>query len=333
MVIFGLFILGLYFGDRLHLNLNLFTKWGIKWLIFLILLITIFIQLNSAIPSNPNKYFASLIDKHELLKTTPSPRIIIVGGSNVAFAIDSETLSEELNTPVINLGVTFGFGLRFMLNDTAQFINQGDLVVISPEYELFYNDVLEGYDESLAILLSVYPQAINAFDIFQIQRLGEVSIKIMQLKLRQLILLPVFRSEHDQFGWLQRSGLNRYGDFIAHLGLDPILIPDDPIITDDDIFNQTTIKVLNQFHKEAQSKGVKVVLIFPATRNTNCEMTDARLEELENILRNQLEMPILNNFRSSCYPDELFFDHQYHPNWEGRQIRTHELIELLQNLD
>ena len=315
------------------MKLSLLIRWGTKGLIFLILLIIIFSLLNLSMPPDQNAYFASLIDKHELLNTTPSPRILIIGGSNVAFSTDSETLSKALNKPVINLGVSVALGLRFILNDTAQFMNNGDIVVISPEYELFYNDGLEGDSENIAALLSVYPQAIKSFTPMLYLRLGEISIKLMQLKVRQLVMSPFFTSDYEGFVVYERSSLNRYGDFIAHLGRDPVIIPNDALIREDDIFNQSAIRILNSFNEKAQAKGVKVVLIFPFSRNTNCEMSDTRLEELEDILLSQLEIPILNNVRSSCYPDDLFYDFAYHPYEEGRQIRTHELIELLQKLD
>ena len=37
-----------------------------------------------------NSMYAAVIDKHAMLERTQSPRILLVGGSNVSFGVDSE---------------------------------------------------------------------------------------------------------------------------------------------------------------------------------------------------------------------------------------------------
>src|ERR1700739_1843921 len=84
-----------------------------------------------------NDYFASLIDKHNRLKQAGNNRLIFVGGSNLNFGINSEEIEKELNLPVVNLGLHAGLGLDFILNEAMSEIKQGDIVVLSIEYELY----------------------------------------------------------------------------------------------------------------------------------------------------------------------------------------------------
>ena len=58
-------------------------------------------------------YLAALDDKLELVRTVESPRVIFVGGSSVAFGIDSQVFEQGLGQPAINLGLHGALGLHF----------------------------------------------------------------------------------------------------------------------------------------------------------------------------------------------------------------------------
>ena len=47
-------------------------------------------------------FLFSKIDKDSLLKNTPSPRIVLVGGSNTSFSIDSQILKDSLHLNPVN---------------------------------------------------------------------------------------------------------------------------------------------------------------------------------------------------------------------------------------
>lgn len=104
-----------------------------------------------------SSFLAGAIEKHKLLQMTPSPRLILVGGSNVAFGFDSDYLSSELKLPVINMGLHGGLGLRYALNEVAPYIRKNDLIVVAPEYPQFEDP---NGDLTLLQLISVYPQAL-----------------------------------------------------------------------------------------------------------------------------------------------------------------------------
>src|SRR5512138_1550398 len=97
-----------------------------------------------AIPTDQNKYIAAIQDKEALLLNTKSPRIIFVGGSNLAFGIDSKRVEEELGLSVINFGLHADLGMETSLNFIEKHAAPGDIIVLVPEYE-YFEDSLEIY--------------------------------------------------------------------------------------------------------------------------------------------------------------------------------------------
>jgi hypothetical protein len=97
----------------------------------------------AAIGPDPDHYFAGSQLQLELLKNTPGPRIILVGGSNVSFGIDAELMQRTLGIPVINDGLHAGLGLS-PLRELQDYLRDGDVVIISLEYQLFSSkDIME----------------------------------------------------------------------------------------------------------------------------------------------------------------------------------------------
>jgi len=82
-----------------------------------------------------DEYVAALIDKDELLGSTLGPRFLFVGGSNLAFGLDSTMVEEAAGLPVVNCGLHANLGLQFMLNRARIHLTEGDIVVLCPEYD------------------------------------------------------------------------------------------------------------------------------------------------------------------------------------------------------
>src|SRR5437868_6343903 len=88
--------------------------------------------------NNPGTYLAVTRDKHERLAQISGPRMIMVGGSSVAFGTDSAELARRLpEYQPVNMGLHFGIGLDAMLAEIKPIVRAGDLLVLSPEYHAF----------------------------------------------------------------------------------------------------------------------------------------------------------------------------------------------------
>lgn len=141
----------------------------IKKIIFLIMgLLGVFlfvIAIFIILPKDDSNYMASLIDKHNLLKQENEERIIFVGGSNLAFGLDSQEIQKYTNKRVINTALHAGIGLKFMIRDIEPFLKTGDVVIIVPEYSHFISkDLYNGEKALTELILKYYPKGILYLD-------------------------------------------------------------------------------------------------------------------------------------------------------------------------
>lgn len=269
-------------------------------------------------------YLGEIIQKHKLLESIPGKRLIIVGGSNVAYGMDSERLEKFVHVPVINMGLHGYLGLRFILNDIYPFLHQGDTVVLIPEYEHFYNDFLEGSSYKLSELLDTYPVGIRSLGISRFRALLNDFIPMLRSKILR------YFSEKDNNPTFNIEMFNSYGDVndkFKKTSNSPI--ENDGYVKTSDRFNPNSIIFLNEINGKISRKGARFFLIYPAGRKTNCMASDSMLEILDQTLRNTLDFPILSTPLESCIDDVYFFDTIYHLNNAGTDMRMTMIEEIL----
>ncbi|MFZ4682369.1 MAG: hypothetical protein ACOYMS_07695, partial [Terrimicrobiaceae bacterium] len=75
--------------------------------------------------------------KDAIARETSSPRIILVGGSNVLYGLSARQISEALGVNAINYGTHAGLTLDYLLYKAKTIARSGDLVVLALEYEYF----------------------------------------------------------------------------------------------------------------------------------------------------------------------------------------------------
>ena len=105
------------------------------------LIILILTSIGLFLPTTPRVSESLLfgaIQKDSLLKNVESPRIIFVGGSNLSFGINSQMIKDSLGLNPINTAIHAAIGLKYMMENTLQYVREGDIVVLAPEYDHFY---------------------------------------------------------------------------------------------------------------------------------------------------------------------------------------------------
>ena len=110
----------------------------IRTIAFTCLFVGVLFILNLILPYNPDGYMREYFVKTARLDSTDRNKVVILGGSNVAFGYDSKLLTDSLNRPVINAGLHAGLGLKFIVDDASRYLKRGDILVLSPEYEHFF---------------------------------------------------------------------------------------------------------------------------------------------------------------------------------------------------
>lgn len=267
-------------------------------------------------------YLAAARDKYNYLRVTKSPRIIFTGGSNLAFGLDSEKIEKHLGMPVVNMGLSAGLGLKFMLNEIAPVLENGDIVVLVPEYEQFHLIPLEGSSGDLGAVGKYCPECILATkDPQQIILAAVGSFETIESEIIRTLEPP------NQI--YIRRGFNQRGDMewrVAEAEQPPIL---NHVVEIDLQKIDPAVDFLNAFQRVHSAKGARFLMIYPAIPASEYRFQKENFIALDTLLRARLEIPILGEPKNFIYPTDMFYDTVYHLDESARALRTNQIIEAL----
>ncbi len=288
----------------------------------------------AALPKPENTYFGAAADKWRAARAAPSPKLLIVGGSNTAFGLDSERLSRDLGMPVVNMGLNAGLGLRYMLDEAVQFVEAGDVVVVSPEYELFYGGLVDGRQQLLE-LGWMHPPSLRLIRTpRQVAALARGFPNVFQDRLRSVWLS--FRSP-GRTTWHQvynRDAFNEYGDVVSHLTVDPTRDVDEMDLLGDASgeVDPAAFRALEGFHERVRKRDARGFIILPTIPARHYQARQDMVHDVYERLMSDTSLPVLAPPDRHLLGDQHFFDTVYHLSAEGRQERTDQLVELLRSV-
>ena len=284
-----------------------------------------------------NDYIAAVLEKDRLIRNTPSPKIILVGGSNLAFGIDSHMMQDSLGVNVVNMGLYAKLGLRYMLAQVKPYIRKGDIVVVVPEYDQFYGSFANG-DNTLNTAL-LYAPADRIGDFIKSYSIIDVVLRPRAENARRAFLHAAAAAigRENQFfppdtnPVYNRHSFNDRGDVISHLGKkgmnpDSIFVRGLPPMK---TFNKKTIDDLNSVVETASATGARSYFLYPSFMVRAYKVSDASIDSLRSRIAKDSKMPMVGHPRDFVYPDSLFFDTRYHLTGAGRALRTVKMIDVL----
>jgi len=271
--------------------------------------------LYACLDKNPasNNYNAAQIDKLQLAAKTPSPRLIVIGGSNLAFGLDSERLSKALGVPVVNMGHQASLGLRYMMDTALQLARTGDCVLLVPEYEHLGQDIFYGGSAIIDLAGYTANPALLRYN-------GAVGLLAANTTIRYYHTPMIYAPPYT------RDSFNRYGDNIAHLGMSPGRIA---AYTIGSTVNPAPIRHIEAFSRDCTRRGIQLLVGYPATMRSFYESNKAVISKLSGNLQRS-DVPLLTPDPAAfVFDDQYFFDTVYHLHTQGRTLRTDRLITLL----
>jgi hypothetical protein len=284
-----------------------------------------------------DSYLAAVLEKDRLIRNTPSPKIVLVGGSNLAFGIDSREIRDSLGLNVVNMGLYAKLGLKYMLAQVRPYIHRGDVVLVVPEYDQFYGEYANG-DNTLNTAL-LYAPADRIPDFIRSYSIIDVVVRPRVENARRSFLRAfaaavgkeqvIFPQDTNEV--YNRRSFNEFGDAISHLGRkgknpDSIFVKPLPPMKE---FNRNTIDDLNDIQGTADDRGARAYFMFPSYIDRSYVINVAAIDSLTRKLESGMKMPIVGTAREFVLPKEYFFDTRYHLNREGREMRTQALIQTL----
>lgn len=299
-----------------------FLKNTLSFLTLLVICELLIIHLPTPNSLKNSLYFAKL-DKDSLLQTSKGPRIILVGGSNLTFGLNSKLIKDSLKINPINTGMHANHGLIYMMDEVIKFIKKGDLVILVPEYGNFYENNAWG---------SGYELLVTTL---------EVNNEYLKLRPKQLIstlkYLPQYtRAKINPRNYLakvdtndiySRKSFNQFGDAKNHWEMDRV--PGSYISYDSGSnFNGEIISEILKFSIKLNELGATLLFSFPCTQEAAAGSINPDIKEVEAQIK-KTGLNILGTPRTFMFPDSLMFNSTYHLTKRGADLRTLKLIRLL----
>lgn len=262
--------------------------------------------------------------KEYLFDKTPSPRVIFLGGSNVAFGIDSRAVAESLDVNVVNFGLQLGIGMRKMMSDALRYCKKGDILVIAPEYENFYG-IAYGGKETIALLSLLYPKVVVDFNMEQ-ARVALSGLKDAIYVMSNLDNWRIVKSPKEFYPYNTLS-FNSFGDEERHWTSEP----DQEELTANHITFEFDEDYFDEFFQNIsilEARGVDVVIIPPSVSISMYEESTVKMMFLEGKLA-EAGHPFAFPQESCVYEREDMFDTYYHLSRSGIDKRMPLIIDVL----
>jgi hypothetical protein len=277
---------------------------------------------------------AMLIDKRVMLDATPAPRVILVGGSNLMFGVDSAVLEQSLGIPVVNMGVFGGLGLLAPLDVILPHVRPGDTVVLVPEYEMLFTGLAPFDKNYYRWFLAVDPRA--AWHFYYSRQRPQVFLAdflmLMRDKLGALFVIP-FKGNHSLAGdgYIRyEQVVNRFGDGSEEIRPAP---PDQLAGRNNmyraDAFKPELVDQLNAVTARFESRGARVLLTFGVFPDGEYTLNQKVIDATAGQLRDDGTFQVVGHPRDFLYPYSDFSDSVNHLRPGARTLRTERLAELL----
>lgn len=272
-----------------------------------------------------NQFVRAIIDKEAQLRATPSPRLLLVGGSNIALGVDSAALERATGLPTRNLAVTGGLGYEFILNQAAAHVRAGDRVVLSLAHYLFADD--PPLARVLSPTLKAEPQAFRYLGIRQWKALLDGELLTLSYTVRTS--LANARGDYTPaHGAYRRDGFNARGDLVSHHGL-PSSPPSVEAFTLPDSSLRETLAAIAAFVAHCRAQGATVYYELSPWPENWIQAHPMALQRIYTGLRGVPGLVLLNTPADVSLPVHLFYDNEYHLNEAGATLHTQRLIQWL----
>jgi hypothetical protein len=277
---------------------------------------------------------AALVNKKEMLKVKPSPRMIFVGGSSV-LSLNSPLIEKELHYSVINMSLWGGLATSKHLEEIKPFVRPGDIIVITMEYGVIIDDKYYNYtltnDEGKKFFFLMSPERQIPLYIQNRECFSALKIihEMSQMKVKSFIRnLATFKFSH-----MFDNGFPNYNEEFNSNGdrAHPYMIFR-PLAGVNTVFNypdRKNIVFLNDFCDYAAQRKARVFFYFSHFPEQLYRKNLKFINACHDLMNGSFKGTVINKPSDFVYPEEYFADTIYHLNEKGEKIRTPKLIEML----
>jgi hypothetical protein len=282
-------------------------------------------------PDESTHYFGAMNDKLARLQGCAGNRLMVMGGSNVAFGIHSQELQEQTGLETVNLGMHVSLGLDYAIQCAAWHVRSGDVVLMVPEYELLISELQEGDAKIINQLLTHCPSATRYFDTSQHRGWKQFLDQDALCQAHQWVARACrrIRKSDSSDRIYQRASFNELGDVVAHYGRtgEHEVSKSLPEINAERL--DQAIEKLNRLAAICRQRGAAVYLAFPPLPQRTYARSAEAVRRVQASLQARLEMAILNRPEESVFASDQFFDTGDHLNQRAGRQRTQAIATAL----
>lgn len=269
--------------------------------------------------------------KHKRLQEAASPRLILIGGSNLLFGIDSKMIEQQLPYHPVNMGLIGGLRLDYIVNEIEETLRAGDVVVMSLEYNTL--NAAPNSDETQVIMGVAARRLKNLRFVTAAQwkrLLDQGAVEYLGIVFRQSFSNIIPKEDDDDP--LISQDMNAYGDLTRY---------HDPAVRPRRQNNQNTIvKIkpenveanlarMNAFVDRCRARDVQVFFSWPPLPRTHYEQERDLARRFHRQLRQGLRATVLGPPGDMVFADRDFIGLSYHLRGGAVQERTQRLIDSI----
>lgn len=293
-----------------------------KFTFFLIVILTSIFALSFFVfkiigPQYTDSYTASLIDKYHYVMNIDSPKIVLLGDSNVAFGFKSELIEEAFNMPVVNMGLQTGLGNAFLENLSKINVQEGDIYILC---HTNYSDNGKIPDPSLAMI--TLENHTELWSLLTSTQSMQLPAAFPYYARNAISLWITDQGNSTAQGVYSRVSFNQYGDISyprekSYCDSTEQTVPQ---------INSTCTNRINELNEYLTNRGASLyVAAYPISYGENSP-TALEYIQFQESLDAQLTCPIISDFTDYFFDSNYFWDSALHLTDEGATLRTKQLI-------
>ena len=295
-----------------------------KMSVFLIAYLVVAVLFFLLVPAQyPTSYDAAIRDKIDRLEKIESPKIILVGNSNLTFGMVSEEIENTIGMPVVNLGFNKGFGNIFNENMAKRNICEDDLVIICHNN---FNDDGKMFNRD-----EFWFAMENHFDLWDIPGIYGILENAYNLPwyILKATIHYISGRQNDHYRY-NRYDLNEYGDFKPEVHASVALNSDlNPNMVKLPSISETCVKRINALNRYCKERGATLLIAGYPIMDAKDRPADEEFDKFQAELERRMDCPVISTYTDYIFPLEYFHDPALHLTDKGALLRTRQLIKDL----
>lgn len=286
----------------------------------------------------------------------PGEKVVILGGSNALFGLDSTLIERQTHRPTVNLSLHAALPLAYMFADARSLLRPRDVVILSLEYGYYtttspspswFSSNIMAWDPRYFWRLGLSDQVAFALSASAKRVLNGVIAKPYEARLRQThgrrVRAPAEVLDEAAAVWRDKRyrnqpavysfrSMDEHGDIQNNVGSFYTEDPDSLVMPRFE-YSPSVWDGLRHIRDECRRNDIRVFIAWPAVPTELGRHAAPARRYLAAVLAQvaRLGIPTLGEPGDYALPRRYFYDTVYHLNEEGRAIRTTRLLSSLKS--